>query len=191
MRKIFLLFIALSVASCSSTKKTTSVTPDKFVLENLIGFNSEEIKEYYPDANVYEAIGVFEEGTEELPYSILYPDTPNELHITWSDASRAQIYDIRISIGGDWRSSTGIKIGTTYDELNKLNGKPISFYGFGWDYSGAVVWNEGKFEKSKLRIFLSPEKEPKVKFYGDHIIEASPEEIAELNLRIQTIVYKL
>ena len=183
--------MVLSLASCSSTKNTTSVTLDKFVIENLIRFNSEKIKEKYPDANVYEAIGVFEEGTEELPYSVLYPDTPNELNITWADATRTQIYDIRFSIGGDWRSSTGIKIGTTYEELNELNGKPISFYGFGWDYSGAVVWNDGKFEKSKLRVFLSPEKEPNSNFYVDYIIKASPEEIADMNLRVESIVYKL
>lgn len=191
MRKIFSLFMVLSLASCSSTKDTITTTLDKFVIENLIGFNSEEIKEKYPEADVYEALGVFEEGTEELPYSVLYPDTPNELNITWADASRTRIYDIRFSIGGDWRSSTGIRIGTTFEELNELNGKPISFYGFGWDYSGAVVWNEGKFEKSKLRVFLSPEKEPNSKFYDDHIIKASPEEIADMNLRVGSIVYKL
>jgi regulator of sirC expression with transglutaminase-like and TPR domain len=82
MRKISLLFIALTMASCNSTKNTTSLTLDKFVIENLIRFNSEDIKDHYPDANVYEALGVFEEGTEELPYSVLYPDTPNELNIT-------------------------------------------------------------------------------------------------------------
>ena len=191
MQKISLLFITLSMASCSSTNKTTSVISDKFVIEHLIPFNSEELKEHYPDANVYEAIGIFEEGPQELPYSILYPDTPNELIITWDDASRTQIYDIRITIGGDWKSSTGIRIGTTYDELIKLNGKPVLFYGFGWDYSGAVVWNEGKFEESKLRVFLSPEKEPKPKFYGDHIIEVSAKEIEAMNLRIGTIIYKL
>lgn len=179
------------MASCSSTKTATITTSDKFVIENLTKFNSEKIKEIYPEANVYEATGIFEEGTEELPYSVLFPNTPNELNITWTDASRTQIYDIRFSIGGDWKSSTGIRIGTTYAELNELNGKLISFYGFGWDYSGAVVWNEGKFQDSKLRIFLSPEKEPKTKFYGDHIIETSPEEIKGLNLRVGTIVYKL
>ncbi|MCJ7758503.1 MAG: hypothetical protein MUP24_10190, partial [Gillisia sp.] len=114
MRKIYSLFMVLSLASCSSTRNTTSVTLDKFVIENLIRFNSEKIKEKYPEANVYEDIGLFEEGTEELPYSVLYPDTPNELNITWADASRTQIYDIQFSIGGDWRSSTGIRIGTTY-----------------------------------------------------------------------------
>ena len=183
--------MVLGLASCSSTKNTTSETLDKFVIESLIRFNSEEIKENYPNANVYEALGIFEEGTIELPYSVLYPDTPNELNITWADASRTQIYDIRISIGGDWRSSTGIKIGTTYEELNELNGKPISFYGFGWDYSGAVVWNEGKFEKSKLRVFLSPEKEQNSKFYEDQIIKATPKEIANMKLRVGSIVYKL
>lgn len=191
MRKIFLSLVVLSIASCSSTQKTTSPTLNKFVVENLIGFTSEKIKEHYPDANVYEASGVFEEGAEELPYSVLYPDTPNELNITWADAARSQIYDIRFSIGGDWKSSTGIRIGTTYNELNKLNGKPISVYGFGWDFSGAVVWNQGEFEESKLRVFLSPEKKPKTKFYGDHIIETTPREIEELNLRVGTIVYKL
>ena len=191
MRKIFSLFIVLSLASCSSTKNKTLGILDKFVVENLVRFNSEKIKEKYPDANVYEVIGVFEEGTEELPYSVLYPDTPNELNITWTDASRTQIYDIRFSTEGDWRSSTGIRIGTTYEELNELNGEPISFYGFGWDYSGAVVWNEGKFEKSKLRVFLSLEKEPNSKFYHDQIIKASPEEIAVMNLRVGSIVYKL
>ena len=191
MRKIFLTLIVLSLASCSSTQKTISPTLDKFIIENLIGFNSEKIKETYPDANVYEAIGIFEEGTEELPYSVLFPETPNELHITWTDAGKSQMYDIRFSVGGNWKSSTGIKIGTSYDELNELNGKLISFYGFGWDYSGAVVWNEGEFEESKLRIFLSPEKEPKTKFYGDHIIEASAEEIEDMNLRVRTIIYKL
>jgi len=191
MRKIFSLFIVLSLASCSSTKNTTSVTWDKFVIENLIRFNSEKIKEKYPEANIYEAIGAFEEGSLELPYSVLYPDTPNELNITWTDALRTQIYDIRFSIEGDWRSSTRIRIGTTYEELNELNGKPVSFYGFGWDYSGAVVWNEGEFEKSKLRVFLSPEKEPNSKFYHDQIIKASPEEIAVMNLRVGSIVYKL
>jgi len=181
----------LALASCQSTKNSTSTISDKFLIENLIGFDSEEILEKYPDANVYETIGMFEEGTEELPFSVLYPDTPNELNITWADSSRTKIYDIRISDVGDWKSSSGIKIGTTYDELNKLNGKSISFYGFGWDYSGAVVWNKGKFENSKLRIFLTPATELKVKFYGDHIIEASPQEIEAMKLSVQSIVYKL
>ncbi len=68
MRKTFLEVIVLGLASFGSAKNTTSITLDKFMVDILIRFNSEEIKKHYPDANVFEVIGVFEVGTEELPY---------------------------------------------------------------------------------------------------------------------------
>lgn len=202
MKKILLLTVLLGLASCKSSNKTAQPAPesneaapetneDKFVIENLTKFDAEELKKNFPEANIKEDVGMFEEGTEERAYSILYPDTPNEIHITWADKDRTKINDIRFSEGGNWKSASGIKIGTTYEELNELNGKPISFYGFGWDYSGAVMWNDGKFEDSNLRIFLAPKSSPAGKFYGDHIIKASPEEIAALDLTVQTIIYKM
>ncbi|HSP40234.1 MAG TPA: hypothetical protein VLN46_02300, partial [Gillisia sp.] len=115
----------------------------------------------------------------------------DEIQITWADRARAKIFDIRFTEAGRWKSQTGIKIGTTYEELNRINGKEISFYGFGWDYSGAVMWNDGKLEDSKIFVFLSPDGQAKNNFYGDHIIEATPEEIAALNLKVKTILYKL
>ncbi|MGA8853946.1 MAG: hypothetical protein WB492_07205, partial [Christiangramia sp.] len=75
----------------------------------------------------------------------------------------------------------------TYAELNKMNGKKISFYGFGWDYSGAVDWNGGKLEKSGLRVFLTPGNDPSNKFYRDKIIKATPEEIEALDLKVGSI----
>lgn len=191
MKKIALLLTLLGIFSCKSTKNSTTAVKDNFAVENLAGMNAEEIKKSHPEANIKEDIGMFEEGTEERPYSILYPGTADELHITWEDNARTKIHDIRFTENGKWKSSHGITIGTTYEELNRLNGKPVSFYGFGWDYSGAVMWNDGKFENSNLRVFLAPEKSPGNKFYGDHIIKASAEEIASLDLRVRTIIYKM
>lgn len=191
MKKIILLIIILGVVSCKGTKKTSAGKVDLYVVENLAGMNSEDIRKNYTNANINEDIGMFEEGTEERPYTTLYSGTPDEIQITWADAQRTKIYDIRFTENGKWRSNTGIKIGTTYEELNQLNGKKISFYGFGWDYSGAVMWNDGKLEKSKVFVFLSPDGQAENNFYGDHIIEASPEEIAALNLKVKTILYKL
>lgn len=188
MKKLILLVVVFGTLSCGSTRKNNSASIDKFVIENLNGKTAEEIKRIYPDANIKEDIGMFEEGTEERPYSILYPDSPDELHITWTDNGRTKINDIRITDAGNWKSNTGIIVGTTYDELNSLNEKPVSFYGFGWDYSGAVVWNDGKFEKTPLRVFLAPGNSPENKFYGDHLIEATPEEITALNLKVNTVI---
>ncbi len=190
MRKLIIVLTCLSLVACNSTKKTASDSSNKFIVENFSEFNSEELKEHYPDANLEEGVDMFEEGTVEKPYSILYPGTPNELHITWNDQARTRVDEIRFSQNGDWKSKTGIKVGTTYDDLNKINGKAISFYGFGWDYSGAVVWNDGKLENSKLRVFISPENQLENKFIGDRIVEATDKEIDEMNLKVDSLIYK-
>lgn len=188
MRKIFLIAAVLFIAACNSAKKGTSGSTAKYTVENLEKMNSVDLQKNYPDANIEEGTDLFEEGTEERAFSILYPGTENELHITWQDKDRTKIHDLRVSKDGKWRSETGIDIGTTYAELNKMNGKKISFYGFGWDYSGAVDWNGGKLEKSGLRVFLTPANDASNKFYGDKIIEAAPEEIEALDLRVAAII---
>src|SRR5690606_24264217 len=142
MKKFILLFLILGIVSCKGSKQSTTSNMDLFAVENLAGMNSEDIRKNYTDANINEDTGMFEEGTEERPYTTLYGGTPDEIQITWADAQRTKIYDIRFTGDGRWKSQTGIKVGTTYEELNQINGKKISFYGFGWDYSGAVMWND-------------------------------------------------
>ncbi|MGY5850724.1 hypothetical protein [Salegentibacter sp. F14] len=186
MKKILVVISLLTLIACGSTKNT--VSKDKFVIENLQNYSSQALKSEYPDANLKEDVGMFEEGTVERAYSILYPDTPNELHITWKDEDRTEVHDIRFDADGKWKSSEGIRIGTTYDELNRLNEKEISFYGFGWDYSGAVMWNDGELENSGLRVFLAPQNEAGNEFYGDRLIKASPEKIEALDLKVETII---
>lgn len=188
MRKIVILIAIISLAACNSSKKTASKTSKKFTVESLQHMNAQDLSNRYPEANIKEGKGLFEEGTEERPYSILYPNTPDELHITWKDNKRTEILDLRFSQKGKWKSKSGISIGATYEELNKINGKPISFYGFGWDYSGAVLWNDGRLENSGLRVFLSPETQPQNKFIGDQIIEPSPEEIKKMNLKVSSVI---
>lgn len=188
MRKIAMILAVFVITACNSTKKRTSGNTSKFTVENLGDLAAEDIKKNYPDANVKEGADMFEEGTEERPFTILYPGTTDELHITWQDKERTKIHDLRYAQNGRWKSETGVNIGTTYEDLNKMNGKKISFYGFGWDYSGAVDWNGGKLEKSGLRVFLKPGNELLNKFYGDRIIEATPEEIEALDLKVGSIM---
>ncbi len=191
MKKLIIIIFAVTLASCKNTRNTqnTGAPADRFVIENLTAHSSNDLKRIYADANIKEDVGMFDEGTEERAYTILFPDTEDELHITWDNAGKTRLHDIRYTEKGKWKSNTGIKVGTTYEELNRLNGKEISFYGFGWDYSGAVVWNDGKFENSNIFVFLEGNSIPG-DFYGDHIIEATPEEITSMNLKVNTILYK-
>ena len=194
MKKLILLITLLGIVSCKSTKAPTPAAEESpattsFFIEDLSTMNAMEIRVAYADAKQVEGMGMFDEGTEERAYTILYPETPNEIHISWEDTEKTRIHDIRFSESGKWISKTGIVVGTNYEELNKLNEKEISFYGFGWDYSGAVDWNGGKLENSDLFVFLEAKNIPG-KFYGDHIIKATPEEIKYMDLRVKTIMYK-
>lgn len=44
-----------------------------------------------------------------------------------------------------WQLEPGIRIGLPATDLVALNGAPVSYSGFGWDYGGTVIdWHEGK-----------------------------------------------
>ncbi|WP_337044504.1 hypothetical protein [Emticicia sp. 17c] len=100
-----------------------------------------------PHDTIYGPEGMFTIGT------ILYKGTPNEAHIWWKDTlnfAKPEGVEIGWVEAGnenkiEWHTNTGIKVGTTLVELEKINEKPFQFSGFGWDYGGAVVdWNGGK-----------------------------------------------
>ncbi len=190
MRKFLYLLAILLVVACNSSKNTATPSSKQLFVEDLLEMNALTLKSTFQNEVITEDVGLFEEGTEERAYTVISPNTPDELHITWKDKNRTQIEDIRMDSNGKWISKTAIKIGSTYDELTEMNQKPISFYGFGWDYSGATLWNDGKLEKSNVHVFLAPEKEPKNKFYGDKIVTATPEEIKELDLKVKAILFK-
>jgi len=190
MRKFFYLSAILLIVACNSSKNTATTNSNQLFVEDLLEMNAASLKDVFSNEVITEDVGLFEEGTEERVYTVISPNTSDEIHITWKDKNRTKIEDIRIDSNGKWKSKTSIKIGTTYKELTQMNQKPISFYGFGWDYSGATLWNEGKLEKSNVHVFLAPEKEPKNKFYGDQIISATPQEIEELDLKVKAILFK-
>jgi hypothetical protein len=188
MRKVLILGLILIAAGCKS-KKITSNSPEKFQLESLEGVIADQnLQEIYPEAEIAEGVDLFEEGTVELPYSILYPETDNQLLIVWEDETRTRPYQLYFDSEGKWSTKQGIKVGTSYEDLEKINEGPIKFYGFGWDYSGAVDWNDGKMADSNIRVFLAPVNAPPQSFYGDQVIEADPEEILNLNLRVRAVM---
>lgn len=189
MRKILMIGLVLIMASCKSKKLTTD-SSQRFVIENLAGVNSsEDLKRIYPNSNLEEGTDLFEEGTVERAYTLLFPGGANEALITWEDDSRTRIHSVRVGNPGEWKSNTGIRIGTPYAELIELNG-PVKVYGFGWDYSGAVDWNHGKLADTNIRVFLAPKDTPPTKYYGDNVIEATSEELDSLNLSVQGILFQ-
>lgn len=67
----------------------------------------------------------------------IYRGTANELQVGFT-ADGKKIEFIRIP-GNGWKTKDGIRVGTTLAELERINGGPFKFYGFGWDNGGAVM----------------------------------------------------
>lgn len=90
------------------------------------------------DANVREQELAGAEG-ETIPGWVLYPDDPTRTVEVFLDDANAHPSLLRIGTSESvWKRADGIRMGLTSVELQTMNGAPFSFYGFEWDYGGAV-----------------------------------------------------
>lgn len=81
---------------------------------------------------------------------VLFPaDSARRVEIFWADSSaRTRISMLRLrGTHSAWRVAPGVSLGTSLTELERLNGRPFTLTGFGWDYSGTVTsWNGGALD---------------------------------------------
>lgn len=96
------------------------------------------------------AIKVNEEG-EEYPGVSIHAGTADELRVAFTEDSK-RIRFVR-AIGRNWKTTLGVRLGTTLAELERLNGGPFNFNGFGWDLGGIVLDQpRTKFAGGGLRV---------------------------------------
>jgi len=165
--------------------------PNKQV--GLIKTDSDEeaIIEIYGKENVIrEEVGIGE--GEVTAATIVFPDTPNELIVEWVyEYEYKKLSRIRIERGNaEWVTEEGIKIGTTLEELMKINGKDFYFPGFGGDYEGITnEWNEGNVNR-QLTVFLNskkPEGAPE-ELLGDGLFSSSNPKAKEAQLEVDAFI---
>ncbi|HTF05211.1 MAG TPA: hypothetical protein VK826_14380 [Bacteroidia bacterium] len=136
-------------------------------VENVLELNSEAdlIRKYGEGSVSYDTIwgaeGFFTMGT------YLITDEYSRIEILWSDsASRKGLISATLVSNmdyyaetldpGTWKSRTGVSLGMSTDDLQKLNGRPFKFSGFGWDYGGGVMsWENGTLDKKGIAVQLS------------------------------------
>ncbi len=122
-----------------------SATTSRADLERLFG------KENLRDEKVYLVEG------QTAPGTLVYPKDPKRrLAVVWKDPGKKKIELIKLTGSvSEWRSVDGITLGTRLTKLEQMNGKPITFLGFGWDYGGNVTnWNEGTLDKKPYGLAL-------------------------------------
>jgi hypothetical protein len=99
---------------------------------------------------------------ETAPGTVLYPgDSLRRAEIIWQDtvAHRRPTRVILRGSKSQWQVGPGISLGTSLGELERLNGRPFTLAGFGWDYAGVVTdWKGGALDSALVgvKLYLDP-----------------------------------
>lgn len=87
------------------------------------------------------------------PGTVVHAGDPlRRIEVVWQDSARLKPW--RVQVAGDssrWVVGPGITLGTRLTDLERLNGRPLSLTGFGWDYGGTVMgWDQGALEQALI-----------------------------------------
>jgi hypothetical protein len=99
---------------------------------------------------------------ETMPGAVLYPsDSLRRLEVIWRDTVERR-RPARVILRGNesqWKVGQGVSLGTNLKDLERLNGRPFSLAGFGWDYAGVITdWKGGKLARpfTGVKLYLDP-----------------------------------
>lgn len=121
------------------------------------------------------------------PGVVVFPnDNRNRLEIYWDqdiDPQRPVFMRIVGEGGSGWKTDKGITIGTPIAEVERINGRAFSLYGFGWDYGGLVTdWKGGALDSSLgLHFHLFTEKDVPAGMQGEAILSSDDATVRGLN----------
>jgi len=172
MRKILFVLLPLLVWACRNQEKKPSVTPTEITSAAVDSFlvtdsswglirehsNIDELKKIFGTENILDVRECDAECIDSVDVTKVYPGGENEITIRWKDSAYHREIGVIECFGEHprWHSAEGIKIGSGLKELARVNGKKISFYGFGWDYGGLVEsYNGGALDKSEIGYRLN------------------------------------
>jgi hypothetical protein len=217
MRHAWLL--GLIIAGCSADRSRDSVrsgvphdsasheAPDSATAPWQIGpsatgslssrSSAADLRRHYGARNIATTRIALGEG-ETASGMVLYPgDSLRRLEIIWRDTV-AQQGPARIILRGHrskWQVGRGISLGTSLQDLERLNGRPFTLAGFGWDYAGVITsWNGGSLESALagIKLYLDPgpaqyESAPYSQVIGDRDYSSSLPAMQQLNPRVAQI----
>jgi hypothetical protein len=214
----FFIALLLSTAAHAVEEDTGPLPDDTLIVPgvragivNKLSTEEKLISQVKPEEYHRSQVGV---GEGQCRYgSVLYPGTGRELYIVWesnkdefqclgttvsaeeAEAALAKAGELKnpeylVIESPEWFTAEGVKIGATLAELEKINGKPFTFSGFGWDYGGRVTsWEKGVIDKLNIALNygdLSPELEKKIPL-GDRPVSSDDKNIPREAISVTSI----
>lgn len=185
MKKIILplLFLGAVIYSCGNKdKKADPVADNKdtpidssLITDSSWGLITKKTKiadlqAIYGVANVKDERICGPECADSIDVTKIYADQRNEFIVYWKDS----LYHTSIAFieaylpDGPYHTASGLKIGSTLQDLLKLNGKQIIFAGFDWDYGGYIQdYGMGALQNSPVGFRLEMTGDGGTELSGD------------------------
>ena len=193
MKKTFVPLLLLVALSCTEHKKpdtepTPVITPLPPIVDSLLitdsswglirqDMNYSDLKMIYGESNLKDERICGPECVDSVDVTKLFPGTFNEAIIYWKDKAWHKTISMIVCYqeGAQYHTDKGLKIKSGIIELLQLNGKKISFMGFGWDYGGTITsYNEGTLEKTALHYEIDlagTPAEDEMSVFGDTYLD--------------------
>jgi predicted GNAT family acetyltransferase len=140
MKNILFLIVLAFISSCGSNSEIS--VPSENLNEVLDCKDAQGLIAKYGAKSVLLDTSIVL-GDDTLKGAIIYPGTPKQASVFFHEG---KISDV--SIQGEnsaWKTSSGLYLGLTLQEVEKINTKNFTISGFGWAHGGSVVsWEGGK-----------------------------------------------
>ena len=139
MKKIILFLAAAVFAACSSNPEVSA--PTENLNEVLACTDAKGLIAKYGEKSVILDTTIIS-GDDTLKGAIIFPGTAKQANVFFHEG---KISDV--SIQGDnsaWKTSSGLYLGLTLQEVEKINAKNFTISGFGAHGGSVVSWEGGK-----------------------------------------------
>ncbi len=148
----------------------------------------EELAKLFGAKNVRRDTIWFAEGHSESG-TVVFPGTPNEIEIIWTEEGAPSLIRLRHK-EADWTAASGLKVGSSLEDVEKLNMRPFQFYGFGWDFGGAITdWKGGRMTPA-LMVTLMPSDMDVLdeRFWGEVVLSSDDPELKSANIVVSALM---
>jgi predicted GNAT family acetyltransferase len=140
MKKILLLLSFTIVGACSSNSEVS--LPTENLNEVLACGDAKGLIAKYGAKSVIVDTSIVT-GDDTLRGAIIFPGTAKQANVFFHEG---KISDV--SVQGEssvWKTASGLYLGLSLQEVEKINAKNFTISGFGWAHGGSVVsWEGGK-----------------------------------------------
>jgi hypothetical protein len=97
--------------------------------------------------------------------TVIYPNSKNELEISWKKGQDFKKLQVAIIRKGNWKTAEGISIGTSVEDLSRINGKKIELYELEENFA-IVRWKDGTVNP-KLKVMVDTDTQKVIEMQID------------------------